>query len=213
MADRGAATRDRLMSAAMALFAERGFAGTSVGEIERAAGLAPRSGALYQHFSGGKDELLRAAIEHELRAVDELGSVLEMLPLGDLRAELTLMARWNLTSLERRSQLARFVRRDADRLPPDLRDELYDRLVARPYGQIVTWLRERFRDVPQDADLHALALVLIESMSAYHSLRRTFDRAPDDVDAERFTAAWVETALAVTARYGLTTLSAYPHVR
>jgi AcrR family transcriptional regulator len=118
------------MTAAMELFAERGFDGTSVGEIERAAGLAPRSGALYQHFKGGKDELLRCAIEHELRAIDELGSVMEMLPLGNLRAELTLLARWNLGSLERRSAPARFVRRDAARLAPELRDELYDRLVG-----------------------------------------------------------------------------------
>src|SRR5215212_10683799 len=117
MPERKAATRERLMSAAMALFAERGFAGTSVGEIERAAGLAPRSGALYQHFKGGKEQLLRFAIEHELRAIDELGSVMEMLPLGDLCAEFTLLARWNLGSLERRSALARFVRRDGARLP------------------------------------------------------------------------------------------------
>src|SRR5918999_3711418 len=116
MSERATATRERLTSAAMALFAERGFDGASVGEIERAAGMAPRSGAIYQHFKGGKDELLRSAIERELRAIDELGSVLEMLPLGDLRAELTLMARWNLASLERRSELARFVRRDAERL-------------------------------------------------------------------------------------------------
>jgi hypothetical protein len=34
-----------------------------------------------------------------------------------------------------------------------------------------------------------LALVLIESISAYHSLRRTFGRTPDDVDDERFIAA------------------------
>ena len=127
----------------MALFAERGFDGTSVGEIERAAGLAPRSGALYQYFKGGKEELLRCAIERELRAIDELGSVLDMLPLGDLRAELTLMARWNLASLERRSELARFVRRDAARLPPELRDTLYERLVAQPYALIVDWLRQR----------------------------------------------------------------------
>ena len=89
MVERGAGTRGRLMTAAIELFAERGFDGTSVGEIERAAGLAPRSGALYQHFKGGKEELLRCAIERELRAIDELGSVMEMLPLGDLRAELT----------------------------------------------------------------------------------------------------------------------------
>src|ERR671925_300213 len=105
--------------------------------IERAAGLAPRSGALYQHFKGGKDELLRAAIEHELRAIDELGSVMEMLPLGDLRAEFTLLARWNLGSLERRSELARFVRRDRTRPPPELREALYRRLVAGPYEQVV----------------------------------------------------------------------------
>jgi AcrR family transcriptional regulator len=140
MVDRGAATRERLMSAAMALFAERGFDGTSVGEIERTAGLAPRSGALYQHFKGGKEDLLRCAIEHELTAIDEFGSVMAMLPLGDLRAEFTLLARWNLGSLERRSELARFVRRDGARLPPELREELYERLVGRPCEQVVSWL-------------------------------------------------------------------------
>jgi AcrR family transcriptional regulator len=191
------------MSAAMELFAERGFDGASVGEIEQAAGLAPRSGALYQHFRGGKEELLRSAVEHELRAIDELGSVMEMLPLGDLRAELTLLARWNLGSLERRSALARFVRRDAARLAQELRDELYDRLVGRPYEQVVAWLRSRFTAAPEPPDLHALALVLVETISAFHSLRRTFGRAPDDVDDERFIAAWVETALAVARRYGI----------
>jgi AcrR family transcriptional regulator len=189
------------MRAAMDLFAERGFDGTSVGEIERAAGLAPRSGALYQHFKGGKEELLRSAIEHELRAIDELGSVMEMLPLGDLRAELTLLARWNLGSLERRSALARFVRRDAARLPPELRDELYDRLVGRPYEEVVAWLRGRFPPAPDAPDVPALALVIVETISAYHSLRLTFGRTPDDVDDERFIAAWVETALAVARRY------------
>lgn len=191
------------MTAAIELFAERGFDGTSVGEIERAAGLAPRSGALYQHFKGGKQELLRRAIEHELQAMDELDSVMEMLPLGDLRAEFTLLARWNLGSLERRSALARFVRRDAARLPPDLRDELFDRLVGQPYEQIVGWLRDRFADSAERPDLPALALVLVESISAYHSLRRTFARTPDSVDDERFIAAWTETALAVARRYGI----------
>jgi AcrR family transcriptional regulator len=203
MVERGAATRERLMRAAMALLAERGFAGTSVGEIERAAGLAPRSGALYQHFKGGKDELLRCAIEHELRAVDELGSVMEMLPLGDLRAELTLIARWNLGSLERRSELARFVRRDVARLSPELRHKLYDELVGRPYEQVAAWLQHRFHGGAEPPDLHAVALVLVESLSAYHSLRRTFGRTPGDVDDERFIAAWVETALAVARRLGI----------
>jgi AcrR family transcriptional regulator len=200
MSERASATRERLMAAAMTLFAERGFDGASIGDIERAAGMAPRSGAIYQHFKGGKEELLRAAVERELRAIDELGSVMEMLPLGDLRAELTLLARWNLNSLERRSELARFVRRDAARLEPELRDELYARLVGGPYEQVVGWLRSR---VPGVSDPHAFALVLVESISAYHSLRLTFGRTPDDVDDDRFIGAWVETALAIAERLGV----------
>jgi AcrR family transcriptional regulator len=191
------------MSAAMALFADRGFDGTSVGEIERAAGLAARSGALYQYFKGGKEELLRTTIERELEAIDELGSVLDMLPLGDLQAELTLMARWNLASLERRSQLSRFVRRDAARLPTDLRDTLYDRLVDQPYGLVVDWLRERLPNREPAPDPYPLALILVEPMASYRSIRQTFGRVPDDIDDERFIAAWVQTALAVARRYGI----------
>jgi hypothetical protein len=128
---------------------------------------------------------------------------MDMLPLGDLRAELTLLARWNLASLERRANLAQFFRRDAARLSPELRAELYDRLVGRPYEQVVTWLEGRFQSATQQPDLHALALVLVESISAYHSMRRTFGRTPDDVDDERFIASWAETALAVARRYGI----------
>jgi AcrR family transcriptional regulator len=191
------------MSAAMALFAERGFDGTSVGEIEFGAGLAARSGALYQYFKGGKEELLRATIERELEAIDELGSVLDMLPLGDLQAELTLIARWNLASLERRSQLSRFVRRDAARLPTDLRDTLYDRLVDQPYGLVVGWLRERLPSAERGPDLYPLALILVEPMASYRSIRQTFGHVPDGIDDERFIAAWVQTALAVARHYGI----------
>jgi AcrR family transcriptional regulator len=198
----GAATRDRLMSAAIVLFAEHGFDGASVGQIERAAGLAPRSGALYQHFRGGKEGLLHAAIERELAAVDELASVMDMLPLADLRSELTLLARWNLTSLERRSALAQLLNRDGARLPEELRDKLYDRLVERPYTRIVTWLETRLAPADPPPDLYAFALILIEPMSSYRFMRRTFGRTPGGVDDERFVAAWVETALAVARQLG-----------
>jgi hypothetical protein len=82
-------------------------------------------------------------------------------------------------------------------------DELYERLVGRPYEQVIAWLHRRIDDAPDQPDLHAVALALIESISAYHSMRHTFGRAPDDVDDERFIAGWVETALAVARRFGL----------
>ena len=191
------------MDAALDLVAEHGYARASVGAIERRAGMAPRSGALYQHFKG-KDDLLRAAVERDLGAIDELGEVIAMLPLGDLRSELVLLAHWNLSSLERRSRLARLVRRESAHLPPDLLERLYARLVEQPYEQIVGWLRQRLPPGAGDADLHTIALVLIEPMASYRAMRETFGRALDDIDDERFDSTWVDVALAVASRHGWT---------
>jgi AcrR family transcriptional regulator len=198
-----APTPQRILDSAMRLFAERGYRGTSVGEIERAAGLAPRSGALYQHFKG-KEDVLEKAIERHLEAIDELGSALELLPLGDLRAELTLMARWNLASLDRRRDLALFMRREGDRLPERLREKLYERLVGRPYEQVVAWLRDRATESgAREPDLHALALIMVEPMSSYRSIGWVFGRVPGEVDDERFVETWVDVCLAYARSLGL----------
>jgi AcrR family transcriptional regulator len=197
-------TPDRLMDAALKQFADHGYKATTVGSIESAAGLAPRSGALYQHFTS-KQALLEATLDRELTGMDELARAMAMFPLGDLRAELTVLARWNLSSLDRRADLTRFIRREADLLPRRLRTKLYDRLVARPYAEIVAWLSGRFQEAGIDPpDLDALALILVESMAAYRELDRLFGRVPGGVDDERFVQAWVDTAIAVARGHGLT---------
>ena len=195
-------TRERLLDAAMKLFAERGYAATTVGDIERAAGLAPRSGALYKYFAG-KDELLTAALARELEVVQELGPVIEGLPPEGLREQLTLLARWNLESLSRREALNRFLARDADRLPPALRKKLYQGLVARPFDRIADLLRENLpaaRDGRLDPE--ALALVFVQSMAGYRNMRALFGKVAGDVDDERFVRTWVEVALAVAKEGG-----------
>lgn len=53
----GRPTRERISSAALELFAEKGFDGTSVRDIARAAGIA--EGALYRHFPS-KEALARS---------------------------------------------------------------------------------------------------------------------------------------------------------
>jgi len=57
---RGIASRERILSTAIELFAERGYAGTAVSEICRRTGTVATS--LYHHF-GSKEGLLGAAIE------------------------------------------------------------------------------------------------------------------------------------------------------
>lgn len=68
-----AATRLRLLEAAEAVFARRGFHGASVDEIAREAGAT--TGALYANFAGKEDlflQLLDHTMEQDVRAYSEV---------------------------------------------------------------------------------------------------------------------------------------------
>jgi AcrR family transcriptional regulator len=61
-AERSAGTRRRILNAAQELYAERGWAGTPLDDVARAAGVT--KGAVYHHFSD-KVHLLRAVYEDQ----------------------------------------------------------------------------------------------------------------------------------------------------
>lgn len=78
MSSRGQAagtSRERIRTAALALFAERGVAATSLREVARSAGVAP---GLVGHYFGGKDGL-REAVEDFV--VDLFHDTLATVPL------------------------------------------------------------------------------------------------------------------------------------
>jgi AcrR family transcriptional regulator len=65
------ATRAALLESALAQFAERGFAGTSLDDVVRAARVT--KGALYHHFKGGKLALFEAVFEEvDLRLAEQI---------------------------------------------------------------------------------------------------------------------------------------------
>ena len=195
-------TRERLVTAGMRLFAERGWRGTTVGDVEAAAGLAPRSGALYQYFAG-KRELLDACVERHVEELDQIQSAMDMLPLGELRADLTLMARWNLQDLKRREDLYRFVRKEGDRFP-ELVETIYERISERPLRRTAEGLEAYFRHAGvQPPDCEALVAVLVQSMSAYRVHEASYGRPPLGVDEERFVAMWVDICMAYAASRGV----------
>jgi AcrR family transcriptional regulator len=74
--------RDRILRAALALFGERGYAGTSFGDIvER--GRAPR-GSIYHHFPGGKAQLAAEALRGYADAVTaELARLVATMPADE----------------------------------------------------------------------------------------------------------------------------------
>ena len=60
-------TREKLKFQAMELFATQGFSSTTVGAIEKAAGLTARSGGFYRHFPS-KMSVLEAIVDEVLAA-------------------------------------------------------------------------------------------------------------------------------------------------
>ena len=58
-------TRERILDAALDLFVEQGFGGTTITAVELRAGLAGGTGSFYRHFRS-KEELLRAAVDREV---------------------------------------------------------------------------------------------------------------------------------------------------
>jgi AcrR family transcriptional regulator len=67
-AERGEATREKLVTAARELFSERGYAAVGTNEVVRRAGVT--RGALYHHFRDKKD-LFRAVYEQTEREIVE----------------------------------------------------------------------------------------------------------------------------------------------
>lgn len=189
-------TRERIVAAARELFAQRGYRGTSVGDIERAAGLSPRSGALYKHFAS-KRQVLEAVMAQHSGVVDDMAAQLALLPLGDLRAELTLTARWGLAELRREHELTRIVMKEGERFP-ELADTFREAIVAHGHRMAVAWLERHVaaRGGRVEA-VEATASVLTDSLVGYTLQELLFGPAPAGVDEERFLAAWVDGALAM----------------
>lgn len=102
------ALEDRIVAAAENLFASRGFHGTGMRDIARAAGVS--IGAIYHHFKS-KDELLLAIIQREvaeLRAfLEEL--VRKELPPADI---ISRLVERHFVRLRARRQVMQVVQRE-----------------------------------------------------------------------------------------------------
>jgi AcrR family transcriptional regulator len=190
------ATPERLVDAGLRLFADRGFSGTTVGEIERAAGLTPRAGALYKHFPS-KEAVLEAAFERNVAEIEAIHSAIELMPLGDLRAELTLLVRWGLQMLAHERPLRRIVITEGDRFP-ELKKRYQERIVDRSYVEVVGFIRQKMEtgELP-DGDAEAIAVLMVGALLGYSVEFDVFGRRPAGVDEERLVAAVVDSCMAL----------------
>ena len=174
----------------MRLFGERGYRGTTVGDIEAAAGLSPRSGGLYKHFRS-KEEVLEAGLERHVREIEAMRSALDMMPLGDLRAELTLIARWALAELADEQPLVRILQKDGDQFP-HLVAEFSERVVNRGYREASRVIERLIVRSGFDRRPEEVAAIALGSLVNYRIEEGMFGVPPAGVEEEAFIETWVE---------------------
>jgi AcrR family transcriptional regulator len=183
-------TRDRIVDEAMHLFSEHGYAATSVAKIEAAAGLTAGAGGLYHHFKS-KEAVLAAGLERHLSRLEALRDIRRLLtPLGDLKAELTLIARYILAELDSESELLRILATEA-RNRPHLLTTAVDQLVNSTYQGFATRIAERAERPMPEVSSTTIATLGLGSLLSNRLLRDIFG-VPSPVDDEALVNAWVQ---------------------
>ena len=183
-------TRERIVDEAMHLFSEHGYAATSIAKIEAAAGLTPGAGGIYHHFAS-KEAVLAAGIERQLSRLGALRDIRQVLgSLGDLKAELTLTARYVLAELDSESELLRILASDARNRPQMLRSAV-EELVSSTFTGFAKWIGERSeRPVPAE-EAKAIASFGLGSLLSSRLLRDVL-AIPPQVDDETLIDTWVQ---------------------
>jgi len=187
------ATRDRIVNEAMRLFGEHGYKGTTIAQIEAAAGLTPGAGGVYHHFST-KEAVLAAGIERQLARLDALRDIRRVLtPLGDLAAELTLTARYVLAELDNEGELLRILASEA-RNRPQLLTAAVEQLISSTFNDFAAWLAERADHAISNDRAAAIAAVGLGSLFSSRLLRDVLG-VPFEVDDEALVSTWVQMML------------------
>lgn len=187
-------TRDRILNEALRLFADHGYAGTSIASIEEAAGLSPHSGALYTHFES-KEQVMAAAVERAIQTADASINLAPMLSLGNLEAELTLVARGSLVLMTSWRDLIRVMAKEGDRFP-EVMAAARDRLFARSHQFLAKWLEDKApEEGSPERDFEAITTIWLGAIENYWITTYIHGDRPFGIDEDRFVRHWVHTLM------------------
>jgi AcrR family transcriptional regulator len=182
---------ERILQAAMGLFAQKGYEQTTVGEIQEAAGLTFGSGALYKHFPS-KEAVLAEGIERfvesartQRKLLSELGDV----AIGDA---LDLIATAAMLSFADDRDLLRIAWRDLEAFP-ELQERVRTDRIRATFDEFASWLAAAADrgDLTQHDSL-GVAAVALSSLAFFQLLRFLLHDTPGGIDEQRFVSSWVQ---------------------
>jgi AcrR family transcriptional regulator len=132
-------TKDRILQAALKLFAEQGYQKTSIARIETEAGLVPRAGAFYRHFDS-KETLLEEVARSYISETPERFALDKLADFGDTRSELIAIARNYEAASLRQQPYARLIE---EVRVLDLGGDLQNKLDADMMQALTAWIRTK----------------------------------------------------------------------
>ena len=179
-------TRERIVEAAFRLFAERGYRGSSIAEIEREAGLAPRTGGFYRHFESKAELAAEIGERYIIESREELGFA-GLLPLGDTEAELRLIAKGYRQAADRQAPLMGFIM-EVRELP---QIQALERRVNEDLLEALTgWLAgKQHCACMSKAELDALIISILGGWLFYLQ-KRNPETNPTELDDEQMLDRW-----------------------
>jgi AcrR family transcriptional regulator len=193
MTSADASTRERLLEAAMELFARQGYASTSIADIQQACGLSPGSGALYKHFPS-KKALLQEATRQQVEQMGAMGDDYSRTRPTDTRGALRQGAEQIWASIDNNSQLLRVMFREPEAIE-DMIDELWSAAASTAYQRAARALTAaKDAGVARSDDPEATATVLVAGLAYLPIAQLLIGRTPGDIDPQRFREAWLRLA-------------------
>jgi AcrR family transcriptional regulator len=162
----------------MDVFAEDGFTGATISEVERRVGLAVGTGSLYRHFPS-KEALLQAAVEHEvIRCRAEAEEARARLPrVADPGERRTQLYQQMLHDMRRYDRLFRLMLNEGDRVPA-LREAIW------------AALQRTVRSPPEQRDV--VDAIAMAALGGYHLFSTMQGRPFNGVAEDLFLSTLVE---------------------
>jgi len=191
-------TRDRLLDAAIALFARQGYASMSVADIQQACGLSAGSGALYKHFPS-KSALLQEATQRQVDQIVAAREAHDGARPADAHEALRRAAEQIWGTIEGNADLFRVMFREPEAID-DYADELWSAVTFNAYDRMSSALSAAAAAGSSGAeDPEATSAVLLAGLVYLPIVQLLISRSPGSIDGDRFRAAWLRLAESVFA--------------
>jgi len=155
-------TRDQILEAALALFSEKGFSGTTTREIAQQAGCA--EGTIFRYFPTKKDILISLVRPH---ALEELQRVMGNLSHQGEVADLRLILENRVNTIRKNKKLIKVIVTEAQ-FHEELREYLLKNIGNHVLGTLSAYMTKRMEEGKfREADPQVLSRILAGMMISF----------------------------------------------